>query len=80
MRIHDLKSWPAFFEHVRAGTKTFELRRDDRGFDVGDKLLIREWDPVLEKYTGRKEERFVSYITEFPDALRDGFICMGFRQ
>lgn len=62
MRTHKLKTWPMFFEAVRRAVKTFELRENDRGFEVGDVLRLEEWDPVLKKYTGRYELRRVTYI------------------
>jgi uncharacterized protein DUF3850 len=42
---HDIKCWPEAFVALADGTKTFEWRRDDRGYRVGDLLMIREWDP-----------------------------------
>ena len=45
MTVHELKIWPEFFEPVASGVKTFEVRRDDRGFAVGDRLRLREWEP-----------------------------------
>jgi hypothetical protein len=30
----------------------FTLRRNDRDFQVGDQLLLREWDPEIESFTG----------------------------
>lgn len=49
--IHELKTSPANFDAVRKGRKTFELRRDDRDFQVRDWLLLREWEDGV--YTGR---------------------------
>jgi hypothetical protein len=43
--VHELKCWPAYFEAVARGDKNFEVRRDDRGFQKGDILALREWDP-----------------------------------
>jgi hypothetical protein len=47
MKVHDLKTHPEHFDAVERGEKTAELRRDDRGFEVGDALLLRRWDPEL---------------------------------
>ena len=62
VRVHELKSWPEFFVPVAIGVKPFEVRKDDRGFQVGDLLLLREWNPNREEYTGRELRRWVTYI------------------
>lgn len=43
---HELKTWPTPFDAMWHGDKLYELRRDDRGFQVGHTLLLREWVPV----------------------------------
>ena len=55
-KIHELKIKPVYFEAVKEGIKTFELRKDDRNFKVGDILLLREWE---HKYSGRKIKKKV---------------------
>ena len=42
MEIHRLKTLPTFFEQTRIGKKTFELRKNDRNFQVGDWLKLEE--------------------------------------
>jgi len=53
MNTHSVKSWPEFFGPVISNVKTFELRRADRDYQVGDRLHLREWEPQTESYTGR---------------------------
>ncbi|MGL6186115.1 MAG: DUF3850 domain-containing protein [Clostridium chrysemydis] len=48
---HELKILPKYFEDVLDEVKTFELRKDDRNFQIGEGILLREFDG--EKYTGR---------------------------
>ncbi|HAM4280900.1 TPA: DUF3850 domain-containing protein, partial [Escherichia coli] len=43
VRIHQLKIAPKYFNAVVAGQKTAELRKDDRGYKVGDVLSLCEW-------------------------------------
>ena len=58
MTVHLLKSWPEFFEPVLQGHKRFELRRNDRDFQEGDHLVLREYEPgdhpdgATARYTG----------------------------
>ncbi len=60
---HQLKCWPRFFKAVRDGSKTFEARKADRTYAVGDTLVLCEWDPNTEAYTGAEPiERVVTYI------------------
>lgn len=42
---HELKVWPAYFQPISNGEKSFEVRRDDRGFQKGDVLWLREFNP-----------------------------------
>lgn len=62
MTIHALKSWPEYFQPLMTGDKTFELRRDDRKFTAGDHLLLREYVPNSDSYTGRELTRRITYV------------------
>lgn len=61
---HDLKTWPEPFQAVWIGVKKYEVRKDDRGYKVGDTLLLREWSPETKEYTGRQIVAGVTCKTE----------------
>lgn len=46
---HALKTWPDGFQAVVDGRKTHETRSDDRHFQVGDELILREYVPPVDK-------------------------------
>lgn len=59
---HQLKTWPAEWEAIRLGYKKFELRVNDRNYLVNDVLILQEFDPDKQKYTGRAMVAPVRYI------------------
>lgn len=46
MAEHILKCWPNSYDAIASGVKRFEWRKDDRGFEVGDVLVLQKWDPT----------------------------------
>lgn len=56
------KIFTEYFEEVKKGAKTFELRLNDFEINEGDTLLLREWDPETKTYTGREIEKKVGYV------------------
>jgi hypothetical protein len=74
-RIHELKTRPEFYGLIASGVKTFEIRKNDRGFAVGDRLILRELDPASDAHTGRMMARDVSYVTDFGQL--PGYVVMG---
>ena len=73
-RVHLLKTWPCFFQAVQRGEKCFELRRDDRKFAVGDCLVLQEFDPETERYSGNEVALRVTYLTR--EFMPEGFVAM----
>lgn len=53
MKTHVAKSWPRFFTQVLAGIRMHELRRNDRDYQVGDRIELREYNPESGAFTGR---------------------------
>lgn len=63
-QTHELQIWPACFAAVSAGNKPFDVRENDRNFQVGDMLILREFDPEADAYTGHAITRWVSYVLQ----------------
>jgi ParB family chromosome partitioning protein len=83
MAQHTLKTIKPFFEDLIDGSKTFELRKNDRNFSVGDVLILKEtWDRGGVE-TGRTAYFDVTYIlfdnTVVP-GLKKGWVIMGVRR
>lgn len=61
------KTWPEYFQLVLDGKKTYDLRLADFECNEGDILVLKEWDPETEKFTGREIEKEVSYVGKLKD-------------
>ena len=71
---HRLKILPQFFSAVVSGEKTFELRKNDRDFKVGDDLLLCEWTP--DGFTGNEFRCHINYILEGYDGLSPDYVIL----
>lgn len=73
---HQLKTWPLYFRSIWQGKKQFEIRKNDRGFAVGDILHLREWGPGAGDYTGRWIGAQVTYMIQGEFGLPDDVSVM----
>lgn len=55
---HELKIWPANYERVARGELTFQLRDNDREFQQGDTVILKEWDPTPQNATSTAPKGF----------------------
>ena len=78
MTEHHLKTWPEFFGPLVTRVKKAEVRLDDRGFEVGDELVLEEWDPVAKTYTGRVQRRWISHVLRDSPGLAQGYVLLSF--
>lgn len=74
------KILPKYFEKVKSGRKTFELRKDEDNIKAGDIIILREWENG--EYTGRQEERMVSYVLRNCQeyGLMDGYCILSLKK
>lgn len=73
--IHELKIAPRYFQAVAIGIKTFEVRLKDRPYQVGDRLLLKEFSPNI-GYTGRTCLVMVTYILSEQPYVLDEYCIM----
>lgn len=76
--FHQLKCHPEYFEAVRSGLKTFEIRYNDRDFKVGDGIRLREFNPTVKKYTGQDLFVKITYISGFKQ--KNGYVVLGIKR
>ena len=63
MGPHDLKEWPEPFSEVKKGRKRHEVRVFDRNYQPGDDIILREYDPNTEQYTGETVNGYIGDVT-----------------
>lgn len=73
--IHELKTRPEFFNDVAEESKTFEIRKNDRPFKVGDFLALNEYENG--EYTGRCMIVRITYILDSPEYCKTGYVTLG---
>lgn len=84
---HKLKCLTQYFQDISDGVKTFEVRFNDRNFQVGqiielleivkmpkDNLLDKEKDII---YTGRKLKVRITYILDDINFCKEGYVVLG---
>lgn len=74
MKVHKVKIRPEYYEPVISGKKTFEVRYNDRDYQVGDALLLREWDES--GYSGRESLFDITYMLKDYDAIKEGYVIL----
>lgn len=76
--VHALKTEQPYFNDIKSGAKTFELRKNDRNYKVGDTLILQEWSSTG-GYTGETVVKIVTYILKdcVEYGLQDGYCILG---
>lgn len=77
--VHNLKTWPQFFKEVQNGNKQFEVRKNDRHFEVGDTLILEEYDPNKGMYTGAWLPVVITYKLDDKQFVKENFIILGIK-
>ena len=80
MVVHEVKILPKFFNDVVFGSKSFEIRKDDRpgSYQIGDRMRLKEYD-VCKGYTGRWYLVEITYKIKDFNGLIEGYCVLGIR-
>lgn len=88
MSEHELRLNRKYFDAVKNGIKSFEVRKDDRDFMIGDTLYLYETDDFGEYVITAVGLRvnpikaIVTYILthdDFPDGVPEGYVVMSIK-
>lgn len=77
MKVHNLKIKPQYFWNIVCDIKTFEVRKNDRNFEVGDIITLREFENG--KFTGKSINIEIIYILNDKEYCKEGYVVLGFK-
>ena len=73
---HELKTAFPYFQDIWERKKTFEIRKNDRNFKVGDKLHLKEYNIHTYTYSGRYITAEILYVMGGQIYCKQGFVVI----
>lgn len=79
--IHRIKIKQCFLVHILEGRKTFEVRKNDRDYQVGDTIVFH---PLQDSDYNAYEVRSpipnyeINYVTDF--GCQEGYVVLGIKE
>lgn len=77
--LHALKTEQEFFALVSKTSKTFDVRKNDRPFQVNDDICLQEWDKEKKTYTGSEWHGKISYILNDERFCKKGYVVLAIK-
>jgi len=75
MQIHELKTIQPYFDDVWCDRKTFEIRKNDRDFQINDLLVLKEYNGMMLRNIVAK----IIYILDDVNYVKEGFVILGIK-
>lgn len=83
--VHVLKLLSKYYDDSKKNIKTFEIRKNDRNFKVGDTLKLVSYNPIVieGEYKGEVvladefHYKQITYILDNGEYLQPGYVCLG---
>ena len=77
MTIHKLKTVEPHFSNVLNGSKTFEIRLNDRDYKVGDDLILAKFPDVDKRsLIIRAKITHILKHEDFPQGIHHGYVVL----
>lgn len=82
MKTHDLKLNIEFCDAVLSGEKTFEVRKNDRGFQTGDLIRFIPTDGTVREHAKHEISGHTYKITYILNGwgIKNGYVVLGIRE
>lgn len=82
MKTHDLKLNIEFCDAVLSGEKTFEVRKNDRGFQTGDLIRFIPIDGTIREHAQHEISGHTYKITYILNGwgIKNGYVVLGIRE
>ena len=82
MKTHDLKLNIEFCDAVLSGEKTFEVRKNDRGFQTGDLIRFIPTDGTIREHAKHEISGHTYKITYILNGwgIKNGYVVLGIRE
>lgn len=77
--IHYKKLTQPYFNDVWKGEKNFELRKNDCNYQVGDLVVLQEYDAIRKVYLGREIEAVIDYMLENYLGIKEGYCILSIK-
>ena len=75
---HCLKTDSIFYFDVVTRRKKFEVRKNDRDYQMGDTLILCELrGKALSGWCLKCNVHYVLEASDFPDGIKEGYVVMG---
>ncbi|MGV3695520.1 DUF3850 domain-containing protein [Flavobacterium sp.] len=78
MKHHDLKTIEPFYTDIVLKGKRLEIRIDDRDYQPEDTVILRQYDPEKQDFSGRKVKGVITYVLRGYPAIQEGYCAFSF--
>ena len=80
MEKHELKIKSEYFVEILQNRKFFELRRNDRNYQINDSLILCEIDDDGNKTGSYIVAKVMGILDKYEDVIKEGYVILSIRK